>query len=97
MSGILKKTRSNETYLLDGHNNPGFSGGPVVFHVPGKQKLEYKVIGVISAYRQQEGDVYYDGKATGLKHVENAGIIIAPSIKRVIDIINENPIGHLLS
>ena len=47
----------NDIYvlLLDGHNNPGFSGGPVLF----KDRLKsgdnkYHLIGVISAYVNQK-------------------------------------------
>lgn len=93
MSGSLGQ---QEVFLLDGQNNPGFSGGPVVFTPVGSPKLEYRVMGVVSAYRCQEGDVYYKGKPTGLKHAENAGIILAPSIKRVTDLIAKNPVGFVL-
>jgi len=37
-----------EYLLLDGHNNPGFSGGPVFYTPPHTQN--YKVAGVISGY-----------------------------------------------
>ena len=29
----------DDVYFLDGHNNPGFSGGPVVFRPPGAQEF----------------------------------------------------------
>ena len=39
---------------IDGHNNPGFSGGPVIF-VPGGQRPSaqspYRVAGIVSGYR----------------------------------------------
>ena len=39
--------------LLDGHNNPGFSGGPVVFH-PLKEPLsERRVAAVVSGYKAE--------------------------------------------
>ena len=50
----------NDIYvlLLDGHNNPGFSGGPVLF----KDRLKsgdnkYHLIGVISAYVNQKNEM----------------------------------------
>jgi Trypsin-like peptidase domain len=43
-------------FFLDGHNNPGFSGGPVVFKEPNKN--DYKVISVISAFRYTEEPIY---------------------------------------
>jgi S1-C subfamily serine protease len=42
--------------LLDGHNNPGFSGGPVVCIHLGTRNL--KVAGVISGYRYEWSSVY---------------------------------------
>jgi S1-C subfamily serine protease len=37
-------------FLLDGHNNPGFSGGPILFSKSQNMK-EFQIIGVISGYR----------------------------------------------
>lgn len=37
--------------LLDGFNNPGFSGGPVVYKDPFSSSLDYNVIGVISGFQ----------------------------------------------
>ena len=45
--------------IIDGHNNPGFSGGPVVFARPGS--LDYKVAGVISAYKVQYEPILLKG------------------------------------
>lgn len=80
-----------EVFLLDGHNNPGFSGGPVVFKPSGSQ--QFSVMGVVSAYRTEEMPVTLNGQPTGLAGAANTGIIIAPSIKRATDMIESNPIG----
>jgi hypothetical protein len=93
VSGRIGSSGRPEIFLLDGHNNPGFSGGPVVFTKPGRTRPDYKVLGVVSGYRLHEGDVYLNGKPTGLKHAENSGTIIAPSIKRATEMIIANPIG----
>jgi len=77
---------------IDGHNNPGFSGGPIVcYDLKDPQKL--KVIGVVSGYRLQEGAVYDSEKATALKIFENSGILIGYTIDYAIDAIKSNPIG----
>ena len=34
--------------LVDGHNNPGFSGGPLVFSPP--RERDFRVAGVITVY-----------------------------------------------
>lgn len=39
--------------FLDGHNNPGFSGGPIVYRDLDRRDFVYKVAGVVSAYRPE--------------------------------------------
>ena len=80
-----------KTFLLDGHNNPGFSGGPVVFTEPFKHN--YKVAAVVSGYRAVEEPVFADGVASGLTYSYNTGIIIAHAIDWALDLIHANPIG----
>lgn len=79
--------------LLDGFNNPGFSGGPVVFAQPYQTKIEYKVGGIISGYRYSEDPVYQTTTLPPLVVRSNTGIIIAYDIANAIELINANPIG----
>ena len=39
------------TIFLDGHNNPGFSGGPIVFRDLSRRDEIYKVAGVVGGFR----------------------------------------------
>jgi len=84
--------------LLDGHNNPGFSGGPVVFARDGKDQYATSVAGVVSGYKSYFSPVYErDGKTETDKRVEdNSGILEACSIDYALDLIRENPIGALV-
>ena len=84
-------TTKPDLILLDGHNNPGFSGGPVVFKEIGKK--EYKVASVISAYQFSKEPVYQGEEKTNFEYRANTGIIISHSIKFAIDVIKSNPIG----
>ncbi len=79
------------TIFLDGHNNPGFSGGPVVFSRP--NSIEYKVAAVISAYRYEIEPVYMDSKQSPFTYRYNTGIIVAHGIRHVFGLIDSNPIG----
>jgi hypothetical protein len=36
--------------FLDGHNNPGFSGGPIVYRDFNKSDLVFKLAGVVSGF-----------------------------------------------
>ena len=81
----------NLMLVIDGHNIPGFSGGPVVFK-PDDQR-EYRVAGVVSAYRFQRSPVFSDDKATELYVRDNSGLVIAYSFQAGIDHISANPTG----
>lgn len=79
--------------ILDGHNNPGFSGGPVVFSPPCNSTPTYQVGAVISAYRFQHEDIFYQDKPTGLVYRSNTGIVVCHSIKHATEAIANNPTG----
>lgn len=78
-------------YLLDGHNNPGFSGGPVVF-VPSGGK-DYKVAAVVSGFRAIEEPVFAGGQLTPFVYRYNTGIIVSHSIDVAVELIRDNPTG----
>ncbi len=88
--------RKSDLLYLDGHNNPGFSGGPVVFTQSANPKNALAVAGVISGYAKEMQPVYREEKATSLKSEYNTGIIVAYGIKHAIRLIDENPIGFNL-
>lgn len=87
---IKKATASALHYpiiYLDGHNNFGFSGGPVMFWDHKERKR--KICGVISAYMTHEGEIKRIETATKEFYQENSGIAVAYSIKPIIDLIEE--------
>ena len=76
----LAKTKK---IYVDGHNNKGFSGGPLVFIRLKDKKL--CVAGVISGYITDQKE---DRKLTELID-ENSGIVVCLGIKCVTDLIKE--------
>lgn len=87
----------SDPILLDGHNNPGFSGGPVVFR---SQAAPTKVrVGmVVSAYQAMREPVHlYDGEESGMYVQANTGIVMAYDIVHAVTIASENPIGAVLA
>ena len=75
-------------WVLDGHNNPGFSGGPVLLKQGGNGDLI--VSAVIGAYRKDYSPVlstdnWYE--ETKLMAEGNSGVIFATSIEVAIQII----------
>ena len=83
-------------FLLDGHNNRGFSGGPVVFAEVGKPGAQLSVAGVISGYRRGKEPVALEGDNTSFELKYNAGIVLVYGIKHAVDLISRNPIGFNL-
>jgi len=85
----------NKLFLLDGHNNPGFSGGPVVFAAPGT--MNYKVAAVISSFKAVQEPVYAGDQPSNLTYWYNTGIIVSHSIAAATTMIQLNPIGFELN
>ena len=80
--------------FLDGINNEGFSGGPVIARQP-DGKLS--IVGIISGYRARSRMVLHKGNDTGLAVDENTGLIAAHHIARAVELMDANPIGRPLS
>lgn len=96
---LIKKAISSGVYheknyhisILDGHNNPGFSGGPVIFknRIKDKGDVEWRLDSVIAAYIPQNnklltpfGEIDYN---------ENSGLIISYPKIYLKQIINNIP------
>ena len=110
---ILKSAKisaGNQDFLyLDGHNNSGFSGGPVLFQkdtfgfsqnensISINNPNPLKIVGVVSGYIQEEieGDIIQTG--VGVKSKINSGIMIVYRIEHAIKIIESNPIGLMIT
>lgn len=90
ISGFYGKDQLSEdsSFWIDGHNNPGFSGGPVVSIRNGV----FSVSGVISGYRYyMEPVLASDQQQTEIGRVQlNTGIIRAENISGAIDIISKH-------
>jgi hypothetical protein len=56
-SGTFESKDRTPVILLDGFNNPGFSGAPIVYRVVGHSDWTYYVFGVVSGFIPQLGPV----------------------------------------
>lgn len=106
LSAIDGRDKSGIVVYVDGHNNPGFSGGPVIF-----SNLNHgntlQIASVISGYRNQPSQVFEkeipvtdqptpESKTQKLQFVqENSGIVISFSLDPLLEAIKERPIGPL--
>ena len=82
--------------LLDGHNNPGFSGGPVVCHRVDDPKDQLTVVGVVSGYLQSSEPVYDANRQAAYSFYSNTGIVEAHGIGHALDLIHANPVGIII-
>jgi len=73
--------------FLDGNNNPGFSGGPVVIFNPVGQTHHSRIIAVVTAYVNDPEKTIKTPIGDFLTN-ENTGIVISYHISHAIDIIN---------
>ena len=89
---------------LDGINNPGFSGGPVIY-ANYFQRDRLQIAGVISGYRAETvlveekliddtNRLSEDAQKKIIRFVlENTGLIVAFGINEIVSAIRKNPIG----
>ncbi|MBD0302410.1 MAG: hypothetical protein ICV85_09595, partial [Tolypothrix sp. T3-bin4] len=98
VSMMPSRENGSDSFYLDGHNNPGFSGSPVIFCNPSEPPSDnnpYKVAAIISGNRINEESVYDENKKrTHLTYKYNTGIIIAHDINHALNIIKANPDGY---
>ncbi len=89
---LTVSTLFGKPYLLDGHNNPGFSGGPIVFCPPGRK--EFQVAAVVSGYRWASAPVRdQQNRDTDFHLRENTGIVVAYDVNEAVALIQANPIA----
>lgn len=85
---VSASTRSRSgvmLWYLDGHNNPGFSGGPVVYYNAAKGTQETRIAGVVSGYRIHHDEVEINGRLVpGAVVRANSGIVITTDIAQAI-------------
>lgn len=81
--------------VLDGHNNAGFSGGPVVFQPVGRQNTGWQIAAVVEGFSSARSPVYETAteQETSLYVEENTGLISACPMDVGLQLIRANPIG----
>lgn len=91
--------------FIDGHNNTGFSGGPVVFYEKEDRSKGLKVAGVVAHYPtplqpvvDKDGEPILNGEGEPIAYVrENPGITVAFEIRHATELIDANPVGFELA
>jgi hypothetical protein len=87
ISSFISDSDKMTQIFLDGHNNPGFSGGPVVVTKLGaKNDHRMKVIGVVSAYLNE--DKVFKTPIGDFSSQENTGIVLSFASNHIFEIID---------
>ena len=106
-AGVFSATDEAESLIfIDGHGNPGFSGGPVVFRPDGRPSGDLQVAGIVSnaptpllaPVVSKDRSPILDQKGEPIAFFgENQGFVVAYEIKHATNLIDANPSGFNLS
>jgi hypothetical protein len=88
MSAVDASNPDAVVFYIDGFNNPGFSGGPVVYWEFATHK--YKILSVIKGYKSDMAKVLINGQQVDTNIMVNSGILVSYSIEHAIDAIKRN-------
>jgi S1-C subfamily serine protease len=73
---------------IDGFNNPGFSGGPIVYW--DFSQHAYRILGVVKGYKEDTAKVLINGAHVDTQLLVNSGILVAYSIEHAMKAIEES-------
>lgn len=85
MSAIDAHDPNAIVIYIDGFNNPGFSGGPIVYWDFSQHK--YKILGVVKGFKEDSAKVLISGQHMDTQLLVNSGILVAYSIAHADEVI----------
>lgn len=88
MSAIDGANPDAVVLYIDGFNNPGFSGGPIVFW--NFTRHTYQILGVVMGYREDTAKVLVNGVHVDTGLLVNSGILIGYSIDHAVQAIERD-------
>jgi hypothetical protein len=87
MSAVDGSNPDAVVLYIDAFNNPGFSGGPIVYW--DFSKHSYGIVGVVMGYRLDNAKVVINGRQADSDVLVNSGILIGYSIDHAIQAIKQ--------
>lgn len=88
MSAIDSRNLDAIVLYIDGFNNPGFSGGPIIYW--DFSKHAYEVLGVVQGYREDTAKVMVNGVHMNTQLLVNSGILVGYSISHAMKAIEDS-------
>jgi S1-C subfamily serine protease len=87
MSAIDSSNPDAVVLYVDGFNNPGFSGGPILYW--DFRQHAYRIAGVIQGYKSQAAQAIVNGVSRDTNVLVNSGILVGYSIKHAFQAIKD--------
>jgi hypothetical protein len=87
MSAIDATKADAVVLYIDGFNNPGFSGGPILYW--DFSRHAYAILGVVQGYREDTAKVLLNGEHVDTQLLVNSGILVGYSIEHAIQAIEQ--------
>ena len=87
MSAMDATNNDAVVLYIDGFNNPGFSGGPIVYW--DFNKHVYRIAGVVKGYKEDTAKVLINGEHVDTQLLVNSGILVGYSIRHAIQAIEQ--------
>jgi len=92
MSAIVGTNPDAIVLYIDGFNNPGFSGGPIVYW--NFTTHSYGILGVVMGYREDTAKVLVNGTHVDTHLLVNSGILVGYSIQHALQAIDKSQEKH---
>jgi Trypsin-like peptidase domain len=87
MSAIDGSNPNAVVEYIDGFNNPGFSGGPIVYW--DFRKHAYRITGVVMGYKTDAAQALVNGQQVDTQILVNSGVLVGYSIEHVLQAIEQ--------
>lgn len=87
LSAIDGTNQDAVIYYIDGFNNPGFSGGPILYW--DFSDRAYKICGVVKGYKEDTAKILVNGEHVDTQLLVNSGILVGYSIRHAIQAIEK--------
>jgi S1-C subfamily serine protease len=87
MSAVDNRNPNAVVIYIDGFNNSGFSGGPIVYW--DFNKHAYRIVGVVQGYKEDTAKVLVNGEHVDTALLVNSGILVGYSIRSAIQAIEQ--------
>lgn len=85
MSAVDARDKNSIVLYIDGFNNPGFSGAPIMYW--NFDKRAFRLLGVVQGYKEDTAKVLINNEHVNTALLVNSGILVGYSIEHAVQAI----------